>query len=86
MQEARVRSLGQENPLEEDMVTHSSILAWRLHGQSLVGYSPWDFRVRHDLVTEQQLHFLVHLNKMRGISFLLKFSLLSPRYPMESSG
>ena len=25
-----VRSLGQENPLEEDMVTHSSILAWRI--------------------------------------------------------
>ena len=29
-QEQRVRSLGQEDPLEEDMVTHSSILAWRI--------------------------------------------------------
>ena len=28
MQEAQVRSLGQEDPLEEDMATHSSILAW----------------------------------------------------------
>ena len=28
MQEMRVRSLGQEDPLEEDMATHSSILAW----------------------------------------------------------
>ena len=27
MQEMRVRSLGQEHPLEEDMATHSSILA-----------------------------------------------------------
>ena len=25
-----VRSLGQENPLEEGMATHSSILAWRI--------------------------------------------------------
>ena len=34
-----VRSLGQEYPLEEEMTTHSSILAWRFHGQrSPVGY------------------------------------------------
>ena len=30
MRETWVRSLGQEDPLEEDMVTHSSILAWRI--------------------------------------------------------
>ena len=29
MQETHVRSLGQEDPLEEGMATHSSILAWR---------------------------------------------------------
>ena len=29
MQETWVRSLGQEDPLEEGMATHSSILAWR---------------------------------------------------------
>ena len=29
-QEARVQSLGQEDPLEEGMATHSSILAWRI--------------------------------------------------------
>ena len=28
MQETRVRSLGWEGPLEEEMATHSSILAW----------------------------------------------------------
>ena len=28
--ETRVRSLGQENPLEEEMATDSSILAWRI--------------------------------------------------------
>ena len=33
MQETWVPSLGQEDPLEEGMATHSSILAWRIHGQ-----------------------------------------------------
>ena len=28
-QETQVRSLGQEDPLEKGMATHSSILAWR---------------------------------------------------------
>ena len=30
VQETQVRSLGQEDPLEEEMATHSSILAWRI--------------------------------------------------------
>ena len=30
MQETRVRSLGGEDPLEKEMATHSSILAWRI--------------------------------------------------------
>ena len=30
MQETRVRSMGWEDPLEKEMVTHSSILAWRI--------------------------------------------------------
>ena len=29
-QQTRVRSLGQEVPLEEEMATHSSILAWKI--------------------------------------------------------
>ena len=41
-QETWVQSLVQEDPLEEGMATHSSILAWRFHGQrSLAGYDPW---------------------------------------------
>ena len=31
-QETRVRSPGQENPLEKEMITHSNILAWRIPG------------------------------------------------------
>ena len=30
MQETRVRSLGWEDPLEKEMATHSSVLAWRI--------------------------------------------------------
>ena len=42
MQETGVQSLGQEDPVEKEMATHSSVLAWEIHGQrSLVGYSPW---------------------------------------------
>ena len=42
MQEIQVQSLGQEDPLEEEIATHSSILAWESHGQrNLVGCSPW---------------------------------------------
>ena len=43
-----VRSLDWEDPLEKEMVTHSSTPSWGIHGQrSLVGYGPWDSRVRH---------------------------------------
>ena len=36
-----VRSLGWKDPLVDEMATHSSILAWKCHGQrSLAGYSP----------------------------------------------
>ena len=51
MQETQVQSLGQEDPLEEGMTTHSSILAWETHRQKiLVGYSPWG--QKHDLATK----------------------------------
>ena len=41
MQETRVRSHGQEDPLEKGMTTHSSILAWRIPWtEEPGGYSP----------------------------------------------
>ena len=40
--ETQVQSLFEEDPLEEEMATHSSILPRESHGQrSLVGYGPW---------------------------------------------
>ena len=45
MQKTKVQSLGQEDPLEKRMATHSSILPREFHGQrSLGGYSPWGHR------------------------------------------
>ena len=45
LQETQVRSLGQGDPLEKEMATHSSILAWEILGQRfLVGHSPWGLK------------------------------------------
>ena len=44
MQEMWVRSLGREDPLEEEMATHSSILAWEIPGTEEPGgvAKSWD--------------------------------------------
>ena len=46
----RVQPLGREGPLEEDMATHSSILAWRIPGTEEPGglQSIRSQRVGHD--------------------------------------
>ena len=47
MQETQVPSMGQEDPLEEEIPTHSSILAWRIPwteetgGLQSVGWQSW---------------------------------------------
>ena len=50
MQNMQVRSLGQEDPLEEGMATHSSILAWRIPWTDKPGrlQSLGSHRVGHD--------------------------------------
>ena len=54
MQETWVPSLGQEDPLEKGMATHSSILAWRIPWTEEPGglQSMGLQRVRHNQVTE----------------------------------
>ena len=56
MQEMWVGSLGWEDPPEEEMATHSSILAWKIPWTEEPGglQSMGSQRVRHSLVTEQQ--------------------------------
>ena len=46
MQESRVQALDQEDLLEKEMATHSSILAWKIPWteELLVGYSPWGWK------------------------------------------
>ena len=50
----RVPSLGQEDPLEENLATHSSILAWRIpiDRGAWWAYSPWGGK---ELDTTEQL-------------------------------
>ena len=50
MQETQVHSLGQEDPLEKEMATHSSLLAWRIpQTEEPGGLQPMGWqRVRHD--------------------------------------
>ena len=55
MQETLVHFLGREDPLEEEMATHSSILAWKIPWTewSLAGYSPWGHK-ESDMTEQQQ--------------------------------
>ena len=57
VRETWVQYLGQEDPLEKEMASHSSILAWlKSHGwRSLVGYSPWGHKA---LDKTERLHSL----------------------------
>ena len=58
VQEVWVQSLGREYPLQEEMATYSSIIAWRIpytaepDGLQSTGLQ----RVRHDRVTEHTIH------------------------------
>ena len=59
--ETQVRSVGQEDPLEKEMATHSSILAWKIPRMEEPGI-PWGHKY---LDTTEQLHFsflwLIHV-------------------------
>ena len=59
MWETWVRSLDWEDSLEKEMATHSSTLAWKIHGRkSLIGYTP---RGRKESDMIERLHFLSFL-------------------------
>ena len=76
MQETRVQFLGREDPLEKGMATHSSILAWRIPGQSsLAGHSPWGCK---ESDTTERLNHHKHHGKGEVSSF--EDALLPPCY------
>ena len=64
MQETQVQFLGQEDPVEKGMATHSSILAWEIPWtKEPGGLQPVvSQRVGHDLASEQQ-----HQNHTGGL-------------------
>ena len=53
MQETQVQTLGQEDPLEKEIITHSSILAWEITWTEKPGrlQSMGSQRVKHDSAT-----------------------------------
>ena len=70
-QEMLVWSLGWEDHLEEEMATHSSVLAWRTTWtKSLVGYSPWGHSELDTTETMQhaqaRAHTHVYTQNMEG--------------------
>ena len=62
VQETQARSLGREDPLEKEMATHSSTLAWRISWTEELGrlQSTGSQRVRHDWVTSLSLSLSFH--------------------------
>ena len=65
MQEMQVWSLGQEDSLEKEMATHSSILAWRIPWTEEPGglQSMGSQRVRHDWTTNTHTHTHRHTHR-----------------------
>ena len=73
MRETQVRALGREDPLEKEMATHSSTLAWKIPWTEECGRLQSTGRKKLD--TTEQLHFLstlcfnnVRQEKWRNIS------------------
>ena len=74
VQETRVQSLHSEDPLEETMAAHSSILVGESHGQRrLADYSPWV--ARKELDTTEQL--ILSLHSVLSIAIYKKIHMLS---------
>ena len=101
MQEMWVQFLGEEDPLEEEMATHSGILAWRIPWTEETGWlqSMGSQRVRHNWATEhaciisirekmrELLNFKV--SKVAGaISSIFCLNMLHPIlcFPVRSGG
>ena len=56
----QVQSLGQKDPLEKGMATHSNILAWRISWKrSLAGYSPRGLK-ESDKTEHARIHTHTH--------------------------
>ena len=60
LQETQVQSLYWEDPLEKGMITHSSILAWRIPWtEEPGGYSPWNHKESDTAERLTLPHFII---------------------------
>ena len=78
MQEMRVWYLGQEDPQEREMVTHSSIPAWEIPWTEQPGgpQSKGSQRVVHTLAIKQQKQHNI-INLMESIYMILNFLIIT---------
>ena len=66
MQETQVQSLGWEDPLEKEMATHSSVLAWRIPWMEEPGGLQSMGSKESD--TTEQLHFHFRVTSLRLVT------------------
>ena len=78
MQEPWVQSLGQKDPLEEEMATHSSILAWKIPWTKEAVQSMGSQRVGYDSACTAHIYILIHIYKY--IVFQILFYQIIARY------
>ena len=72
VQEMRVRSLNWEDPLEEEMATHSSIIAWKIPWTKNPGglQSMGSHRVKHDCAHTHSTYIYMHTISLYSYSNL----------------
>ena len=72
MWETQVQSLGQEDPLEKEMATHSSVLAWKIPWTEDPGrlQSTGSRKVRHDRMTSHVICTIVDTHNIHSGNIL----------------
>ena len=72
MWDTRVRSLGRKDPLEKEMATHSSTLAWKIPWMEKPGrlQSLGSQRVGLDMTKQLNFHLIIIKDNLRTILFL----------------
>ena len=72
MQEIQVQSLGQEDPLEKEMTTHSHILAW----ENPTDRGAWWATV-HGVTKSQHTHTQINIHQIRSDQSLSRLRLFA---------
>ena len=79
MQEIWVRTLGQEDPLEKGMATHSRILAWRIPWTEEPGrLQSMELQVRHDWSDWTHTHIHINIINIAHTTYSKSFTCINP--------